>query len=367
MTWADSLGNAHTLDRWRESIGLTFEQEQPAHHRGPLLGRDSFTRTARASMTYGGVRGVDKPVARLVMGCDNQPGMSHAAIMWDAYYAAGGNAFDTAYIYGGGLMEELLGYWHEARNLRDDLVIIGKGAHTPDNFPDRIGTQLTESLERLRTGYVDVYFLHRDNTEVPVGEFVDALNAELRAGRVRAFGGSNWTLERVRAANDYAAANGLVGFAAVSNQFSLARMREPIWPGVQAASEPEFREYLAASGLALMPWSSQARGFFTPWADGVLADGTQTRPAVTRVEPSAAELTRVWAGESNVERRRRAGELAARHGTRMINVALAYVLQQPFPTFPLIGPRLLAETRSSIESLGLVLSAEELAWLDLED
>ena len=101
-----------------------------------------------------------------------------------------------------------------------------------------IGRQLAESLERLGTDHVDVYFMHRDNPDVPVAEFVDALDAEVRAGRIRGpFGGSNWTRERFDEAVAYAGANGKAAPTALSNNFSLAEMVEPIWEGCVAASD----------------------------------------------------------------------------------------------------------------------------------
>jgi predicted dehydrogenase/aryl-alcohol dehydrogenase-like predicted oxidoreductase len=368
MSHADSAGNAVGLDAWRRAIGLEYEQERPATHRGPLpvtVARPAHGGTDTRPMRYGHIAGLEKPVSALVMGCDNQPGMSHAAIMWDHFFEHGGNAFDTAWLYGAGAMERLLGFWHRARGVREDLVLVGKGAHTPHCFPEAVDTQLTESLDRLQTDYVDVYFLHRDNLDVPVGEFVDALNREADAGRVRVFGGSNWTLPRIKEANDYAARHSLRGFAAISNNFSLARMIEPIWPGVVAASDPEFRAWLAATGTALLPWSSQARGFFTPWAEAVLADVGHENVAITAAQPTIEELKRTWVSADNLERRARAGEFARARGVEMINVALAWVLAQPFPCMPLIGPRTLAETRSSMRALELPISAEESAWLDL--
>lgn len=362
LPWQESLQQALALDGWRQAVGLAYQQEQPATHAGPLLG--NLHRSSQG-METGQIQCLDKPVSRLVMGCDNQPSMSHASVMWDDYFEQGGNCFDTAYIYGGGSMETLLGHWHLQRGVRDDMVIVGKGAHTPDNYPSCIAPQLDTSLQRLQTDYVDVYFLHRDNLDVPVGEFVDALNDEVTRGRIRAFGGSNWTLERVQAANDYAQSNGLQGFSAVSNNFSLALMREPIWPGTVASSTTEYMDYLTNSQMALLPWSSQARGFFTPWADQVIADAGSENPAVTRMQPTIEELRRVWFSEQNFQRRQRAKELAERYRTQLINIALAYVLRQPFPTFPLVGPRLLQETSSCIASLEIPLTADDIAYLEL--
>ncbi len=364
MSHADSLGNALALDAWRRAIGLEFEQERPSTHRGPLLGQ--VEKSPQPAMTYAAIDGLDKPVSRLVMGCDNQPNMSHAAVMWDAYFEAGGNAFDTAYIYGGGSTEKLLGYWHQQRGVRRELVIIGKGAHTPHNTPEQIAPQLLMSLERLQTDTIDIYFLHRDNPDVPVHEFIDALNEEVREGRIRVFGGSNWTWSRVQAANVYAKEQDLQGFSAISNNFSLARMIEPIWPGVESASEPDYRAFLEEHQLALMPWSSQARGFFTPWAERVIADTASENQIITSVQPTIRELRRTWFSEDNFERRRRAVALAADIGVEAIHIALAYVLQQPFPTFPVIGPRVLKETRSSMRALTIELTGEELDWLNLD-
>src|SRR5690606_5718463 len=101
----------------------------------------------------------------------------------------------------------LLGSWLKNRSVRDDAVIIGKGAHTPYCYPEDLSRQLQQTLERLQVEKLDIYMMHRDNPEVPVGEFVDVLNQHHKAGRMTVFGGSNWSLERVQAANDYAREN----------------------------------------------------------------------------------------------------------------------------------------------------------------
>ena len=371
MPWADSLGNARTLDAWRDSIGLVFDLEQPERQTVPVHGRPLTV--AAPLMRHGAVHGIDKPVSRLVMGCDNQQDIRHAAVVFDHYFERGGNTFDTAHIYGGGRMESLLGAWIANRGVRDDAVVIGKGAHTPANFPDRVAPQLDVSLERLRTDHVDLYFLHRDNPEVDVAEWVDVLNRECDAGRMVAFGASNWSLERVREANAYARANGLRPFVAVSNQFSLARMVDPVWPGCVSASTREWRAWLEAEGIALFPWSSQARGFFTPRFDAVRALSGKKRTAVREAsgvdrgfgnQPSDDEMRRCWFAEDNFARRERAVATAAERGVAPIVVALAWVLGQPFPCFPLIGPRALAETAQSLTALGLELTPDELDRLD---
>jgi aryl-alcohol dehydrogenase-like predicted oxidoreductase len=284
------------------------------------------------------------------MGVDNQNSYPHTCVMFDDYFERGGNAFDTARIYGH--REELLGKWVANRGVRDQVVIITKGAHTPGCYPGRIEPELLTSLEQLKTDCVDVYLLHRDNPSVPVGEFIDALDEQKRAGRIRCIGVSNWTFERVDEANAYAEANDRAHIDVVSNQFSLARMCEPSWPGCLSASDAESRAWLKKTQTPLLAWSSQANGFLTGRADPN--------------DRSDANLVRCWHAEDNFERLDRMRELAGRRNVEPPQLAVAYVLAQPFPTYALIGPRTLAETRTTWPALDIDLSSAELAWLNLE-
>jgi aryl-alcohol dehydrogenase-like predicted oxidoreductase len=302
------------------------------------------------TVLYGTIDGVDKQISRTVLGCDNQTNYEHAARMFDDFMERGGNTFDTAYHYGGGVMERLLGQWVAERGVRDEIVIIGKGAHTPHCDPESIVSQLDETLERLQTDHVDVYFMHRDNADYTVGEFVDVLDAEAKAGRVTVFGGSNWTTARFDEANAYAAANGRQAFSAISDHFGLAHALDVPWAGCEHLTDPADREWLERTGTPLMPWSSQARGFFAR------ADRSNTEDA---------ELVRCYYSDDNFERLARARALASELGVEPTAIALAYVLAQPFPTFPLIGPRSTEETHTSMAGLSVELSPEQVAWLDL--
>ncbi|MFI7672996.1 aldo/keto reductase [Actinophytocola sp. NPDC049390] len=335
MSWADSLGNATVLDSWRHAIGLTYpvEREVPPAYGTPVP----------RAMPTGTVAGLAKPVSRLVMGVDNQRDITHATVMFDDFAVRGGNTFDTAWIYGDGTMESLLGRWIRARGVRDDVVVVGKGAHTPHCDPESLRRQLAESLTRLDTDHVDLYLMHRDNLDVPVGEFVDVLEEERAAGRVTAYGVSNWTLARVDEARTYAARHGKAGFTALSNHFSLAEAYALPWDGCVHVTDPASQAWLRDRDLALLPWSSQARGFFAGRDD--------------------AEVARCYHSEANFARRERARALAAELGVPATAVALAYVLHQPFATFPLIGPRTLAETRGSLRALEVGLTPDQVRWL----
>jgi aryl-alcohol dehydrogenase-like predicted oxidoreductase len=302
-------------------------------------------------MRYGEVPGVGKRMSRLVMGVDNQPDLAHASAIFDMFVEQGGNVFDTGYVYGGGVLEGRLGQWIQNRGIRDDVVVITKGAHTPYCDPESLTRQLLESLERQGTDHADIYMMHRDNPDVPVGEFVDVLDEHRRAGRIRVFGGSNWTPARFDEANAYAAANGKHGFEVLSNHFGLAEAYDVPWDGCEHATDPASKRWLEERQVPLLPWSSQARGFFTGRA---APDDT-----------SDAELVRCYYSDDNFERLRRARELGEQYGVPATAIALAYVLHQPFPTFPLFGPRTIAEARSSMTGLSVELSAEQVAWLDL--
>ncbi len=353
MSWEDSLGNMQALDWWRREIGLVYEQEQPARYSFTVTRRPLAARPG-TKMKYGKLEGLEKPVARLVMGADQNNTMPYTAILFDEYFACGGNCFDTSHGYGNpnGACERNLGGWVRNRGIRDQVVIIEKGGNPPNGTPEGITAELLAGLERLQMDSVDIYLMHRDNPEVPAGEIVDVLNEHQRAGRMTIFGVSNWSLPRLLAAQDYARRKKLDFFAAISDQFSLARMLESPWPEVLclSCSDAEFRRWFEQTQTPLMPWSSQARRFFTDYAG--------------RDQRDDPEMTRCWYSEENFRRRDRAIELAEKYHVEPINIALAYVLCQPFPTFPLIGPRRHREIWSCLKSLEIELTPEELHWLE---
>jgi aryl-alcohol dehydrogenase-like predicted oxidoreductase len=271
-------------------------------------------------------------------------------VIFDDFFERGGNAFDSAYEYGDGYQERLLGQWMRNRGIRDEVFVIGKGAHTPYCDPENLTSQLHESLDHLQTDHVDLYFMHRDNPAVPVGEFIDVLDEHYQAGRIREHGVSNWTIERFEAANAYARATGKHPLSALSNHFGLAQAHDLPWAGCRHVTDAASKEWLTRTQTPLFPWSSQARGFFA---------------RADRHDPSDPELVRCYYSDDNFRRLQRVRALADARGVSPTSVALAYVLHQPFPTFALIGPRRLSETRTSTEALRVHLSPDEVDWLDL--
>ena len=302
-------------------------------------------------MRYGRIPGVERPASRIVMGSMAfRAGIELTTAILDDFVERGGNCVDTAYVYG---TEAMVGEWLKLRGARDEIVLIAKGAHTPHCTPEGLTRQLHESLDKLGTDHADLYMLHRDNPEVPVGEFVECLNEHRRAGRFQAFGGSNWTTERIDEANAYAAARDLVGFAASSPNLALATWNEPMWRGCVSAGDPASREWYARTRLPLFAWSSQASGLFT----GRFSPADRGNPAV-------AEVERTWFNDANFARLERVQALARERGVTTAEIALAWVLGQPIEVFALIGPRNVEETRNSLGALAVALTPGELRWLE---
>lgn len=351
MNAVETLANLRVLDRWRASVGLEYGVEKAVQRTKNISGAKVV---AGNSLPKRQIPGIAKPASVVALGFEFFPNFASASLTLDAFYEAGGNLFDTAFVYGAGKTESIFGDWHTSRAVpREDIVLIGKGAHSPLCYPDVIARQLDQSLERLKTDYLDVYFMHRDNPDIPIGEFVDAIDAEVKRGRIRGiYGGSNWTRERLDAAIDYAQKNGRAAPAALSNNFALAEMLDPIWPGCVTSSTDEWKRWLNARQMPNFAWSSQGRGFFTDRAG--------------RDKHDDEEIVRCWYSDSNFERRDRAIELAGKRGVSPIHIALAYVIAQPFPVIPLIGPRTVGELEDSLSALSIKLSGDDVGWLEAE-
>jgi aryl-alcohol dehydrogenase-like predicted oxidoreductase len=297
-------------------------------------------------MRYGLIDGAGPRVSRIVLGTSGMRSYEDAAPILDAFLERGGTCLDTAYVYGSGNCETVVGQWLRRRGAHGQVVLIGKGAHPPACAPEHMARQLAQSLERLGVGSVDIYMPHRDNPLVPAREWVDAMTELAAQGMAARLGASNWTTARVDEVNAIAVGRGASGLVALSNHFSLAECAESLYTGCAAVGEGD-AAWLRRKQFALFPWSSQARGYFS-----------DTDPA--SLDPNT---WRCWDSQQNRQRRDRAAELAKAFGVPVINVALAYVLAQPFPTFPLIGPRSTGELRTALGALSLDLSAHSLAWL----
>ena len=318
-------------------------------------------------MKYDTIKGLDKKISKLIIGNDNQNEYDSAAKLWDHWIQVGGNAFDNAHIYGKGEMEKLLGEWHTKRNNRDDIVIIAKGAHTPDCNPKSLSDQLTESLDRLQIDCADIYIMHRDNIDISVDEFIDVLNQEKDKGRIKIFGGSNWTLDRFRKANNWANKNNKYPINILNNNLALSKMIKPLWDGCISSNDENILKYLEETQTAHFSWSSQGRGYFLPPEICQAIEDHITKNESSFRQPgehSSGPLS-CFDSEDNRERRKRAQNLAQELNVSAQNIAGAWALNQPFPSFALIGPRKIEEIEASLPSLDISITKEKSNWLNL--
>ena len=317
-------------------------------------------------MKYVQIPGVAKPLSRLVYGTGvrklNSDDKKLAAACLDQAYEAGFRVFDTAHSYG--RAEENLGAWIKSRGVRDDIVILDKGCNpgqngSPDIFSaETIREHVKMSQERLQTGFLDLYILHRDDPSRPVGPIVEVLNELHEAGVIGLFGGSNWTLARVLEANRYAAEHGLKPFSAVSPNYSLGVLERDPWGGsvtLSGAQGTEYREWLAQNRLPVFTYSSISRGFFSgkydPDSGLSIEDCLPPSPIKEYDSPD------------NRERLRRAWELSRKKGTAVSTIALAWLLAQPQNIFPIVSPTGTDHIVDNIAALELELTAEECRYL----
>lgn len=318
-----------------------------------------------STMKYGNIPGVTKPVSRLVQGVGKARslGESKGFELLDSFFEKGCNVFDTARIYGS--TDRFLGSWIADRGVRDRVVILGKGAHhagtqqrvTPQDIRDDLDT----SLRELGTDFIDLYVLHRDDTTQPVGPIIETLAREAEAGKIGAYGGSNWTPERLTEANRFAAENGLPPFVLTNPNYSLAVQVEEPWANCICISGPAGAEARQAYRDMKMPvfcWSSLAGGFLS---------GRITRENKDEVASQFNELVaRCYYSDDNFERLDRAQALAKRYGATVPQIALAFLLGQGLDLYALVGCASGEELQANIDAFDLHLSPAELKWLDLE-
>lgn len=280
----------------------------------------------------------------------------------DELFERGCTAFDTAAVYQLGGTERLLGQWLFSRKLRNKIQIVSKGGHPHLLFnTGRLGARalqgdLEASLRRLRTDCLELYLLHRDDVSQPVDAILPVLAAFQQQGKVKAYGVSNWTLPRLQAATDFLAKHGLPPLAASSPHFSLLEWTKPPWAGcvsLSGASAQPMRAFHQATQLPVIAWSPLGNGFFS---DDVQADAPLPRALRSKVTP--------YVSAENFERKKRAASLAQREGVSVGDIALAYVLNQPFPVHAVVSTSKAQRMKQNWQASQLRLSPADRAYLE---
>lgn len=319
-------------------------------------------------MDYEKIRHLNKNVSKLVFGtmCLKIEEKKSGFQLLDEVYEMGITAFDCAAVYSGGESEAVLGEWINDRNLREKVTVITKGAH-PSKWRNRVTpydilSDVHDSLARLDTTYIDVYLLHRDDPEIPVSILVDTLNRLYEKGAIRCFGGSNWTYERIQEANEYAYKFGLEPFTVTSPNYSLARQVNNPWGGncvtLSGPEQEEARTYFKKLKMPVLAYSSLGRGFLS----GKLSSD---RPQeAEHILDCAAKKGYVC--KENFERLRRAEILAKKYGVSVPQIAVAWVIMQPYNVFPIIGAKNATHMKDNVDALKIKLTQKEQDWLDLK-
>ena len=193
------------------------------------------------------------------------------------------------------------------------------------------------------------------------GPIVEKLNQLLEEGLIRSFGGSNWTHKRVAEANAYAESHGLRGFTAVSPYYGLAvQYADPFGGGCIGISGPEnaeARAYYKENDIPVIPYSSIGAGFFSGRIKSGDPDGAR--------EVLSRSTVRGYCFPENFERLRRAEILASEKGYTVAQIAMAFVLNQDLPMFPIVSSHRIEAMKENVEATKIKLTREELDWLDL--
>lgn len=282
--------------------------------------------------------------------------------MLDHFAELGGNFLDTARVYADWVplaqrqaSEKCIGRWLKARKIQDQVVIATKGGHPPLFLPGRptlsakdLAHQAEESRRNLGLDTLPLYYLHRDDTKIPVAQIMDGLFPLQDRGVIRHIACSNWTAERIRQANAYAASCGREGFVAVSNQWSLARFVPGAGDQTLVHTDDGLCAFHRESGIPLLPFTSLAQGYLSKLAEG---------------KAIAKGLTDSYGLPENDAIARRAKELAAQKGMTVAQIAQCFFYAQDFQVVPVMSFSSLAQMEEAAAATEMTITPEECAWL----
>jgi len=277
----------------------------------------------------------------------------HSFAVLDAYAEAGGNFVDTADVYSswapgnsGGESETIIGKWLKLRGNRDQMLIATKVGMLPGLkglSAKTIQTAAENSLRRLQTDRIDLYYAHVDDPATPLSETLGAFDSLVRAGKVRQIAASNYAADRLREAVHLSKSAGLARYVALQPHYNL--MERDKYEGELAAT-------VASEGMSSFPYFALASGFLT----GKYRDGTKVESQ--RVSGAAAYLTdkgrRVLAALDKI---------AANHKEAVATIALAWLSAQPTVVAPIASARIPDQLPPLLRSTKVRLAKEELESL----
>jgi aryl-alcohol dehydrogenase-like predicted oxidoreductase len=264
------------------------------------------------------------------------------------------NFFDTADMYSLGKSEEIVG-----RALKDftkrDQVIIGTKVYWPmSDLPNDKGLSrkhimyaIDGSLKRLGTDYVDLYQIHRWDYDTPIEETMETLNDLVRSGKVRYIGASSMFAYQFAKTFRVAEQHNWTKFVSMQNHYNLVYREE----------EREMIPLCKEEGVAIIPWSPLARGFLA----GNRKEGFDGETNRSKTDKYAHDL---YYQESDFKIADRVVELANKRRVKPTQIALAWMLNKPHITAPIIGASKLEQIDDAVNSLEIVLDDEEVKFLE---
>lgn len=267
---------------------------------------------------------------------------------------AGINFFDTANVYSDGTSEEIVGRALREFAKRDEIVLATKvhgqmrpGPNGKGLSRKAIMHEIDASLRRLGTDYVDLYQIHRWDYDTPIEETLEALHDVVRAGKARYIGASSMSAWQFCKALYLADLHGWTRFVSMQNHYNLLYREE----------EREMMPLCQAEGIGVIPWSPLARGRVTrPWED------RQKTGRATSDEYGKTLYAKTEESDHAVVDR--VGEIARKRDIPRAQVGLAWMLQKPFITAPIIGATKAAHLEDALSVLSVKLTLEEIARLE---
>ncbi len=273
----------------------------------------------------------------------------------DAYAAAGGNFVDSADSYSawvpghsGGESEQIIGAWLAARGNRNHIVVATKVGRMPGKSDLHAATILQaaeDSLRRLQTDYIDLYYAHGDdNPDIPLEETLGAFDDLVRAGKVRYIAASNYERPRLAEALEVSAREGLASYVALQPHYNL----------LERGYEHELEPLCADKGLACLPYFSLAMGFLTG----------KYRPGAKPVDSPRSEGAAAYLDTRGIAVLAALDEIAANHEVSVAAVALAWLLAKPSVVAPIASARTPEQLAELLPMAELELQPNEMAQLD---
>jgi aryl-alcohol dehydrogenase-like predicted oxidoreductase len=280
----------------------------------------------------------------------------------DAFVDAGGQMIDTADSYmaraeglSGGESETVIGRWLARRGRRDDVVIatkVGSWAERKGLGPDNIKAACDDSLRRLQTDHIDLYYAHRDDLDTPQEDTLAAFDELVRAGKVRAIGASNFEADRLASALEISDKHDLTRFSAVQPHYNL----------VERAYEAEQAPVVEREGLVCYPYFGLAKGFLTGKYRPEGGD-VDTGAASGTMANARAEGARSYLDDRGVALLGVLDDIAAAHDVPVAAVSLAWLAAQRTVAAPIASARTLTQLHEILPTLQLQLSDDELGAL----